>query len=367
MRAPRFAVVAALLLLAGCGGTSAVQQRPSTTDSAAPSASPVSAVPAGRVDRIPVKAPRAMVVSQDGRRLFVSSGGFDVPAGAWSVDTSTGSTGRFAAVAGFTPRQLAIDADGARLYLSLVPSTSSQHGGRVVVMDTGTMTVRATSADLGDRIPGGVAVSPDGASVYAASNDGQSGCVLKRLDPATLTERSSIAVGRYCDGPLGMSPDGRTLYAVVGDPKAAASGPSAAWSLVVIDTASGVVSRRLPVADGDAVYGLAVTSEGSRVLAVTASGGSSVVSVIDPAAGTVTASGPMARGCGLAVDPRGRLAFVGGVAPTGGPGLLVLDVATLKPVATLPAATFITQVAANPVDGTVYTDGTGGDAVEVFR
>jgi YVTN family beta-propeller protein len=164
----------------------------------------------------------------------------------------------------------------------------------VSVIDTSNDSVVATIPVSG-KYADGVAVSPNGAVVYVASESG----VVNVIDTATNTVTATIQVGNsgLADF-VAFSPDGSKAYVThyTGN------------SVTVIDTASNTVVADIAV---DSCYAVAVSPDGSRAY-VSGSGTVSVIdtssnSVIDTITNNAAGSG---TSTGIAVSRDGKLVYV---------------------------------------------------------
>ncbi|HKW44469.1 MAG TPA: GH92 family glycosyl hydrolase, partial [Candidatus Eremiobacteraceae bacterium] len=242
------------------------------------------------------------------------------------IDVASHATGA-PIIVGELPRALAVSPDGKRVYVS-------DNGANVVsVVDTNLRRVIAT-VSVG-RSPWGIGVTPDGATVWVANNGDDT---VQPIDTATLQAGKPIAVG-HTPETLTIVRDGSRLY--VADPgsddvtpvdlaRRAALAPIAVGmrpraitvspdgksiyasnygsaSVTPIDVATG---RALPaIHAGAAPRGLAVSPDG-KWLYVTDFGGGAV-SVVDAATGATVKSIPVGLNpVAVAFDPRGTTAFV---------------------------------------------------------
>jgi YVTN family beta-propeller protein len=215
-----------------------------------------------------------------------------------------------------SPFGLAVSPDGSKVY---VTNFLSPFGGGVSVIDTASNTETAAIPVGGSSIPGnppfGVAVTPDGSKVYVADADDPFHNVrftpVSVIDTASNTVTASIPIGPVPVPQLGgsvpfgvaVSPDGRTVYVT----------SRALNTVSVIDTASNMVTATIPV--GLDPVGVAVTSDGSKVYVANA--GSSTVSVIATATNTVTATIPVGtepQAFGLFIGPAPKFAGTPGKA-----------------------------------------------------
>lgn len=235
-------------------------------------------------------AARTAAVRQrvDPCRAFVANSN----AGTVSViDTSSDAVVATLAV-GATPASPAVSADASRVY---VPNTGSD---TVSVLSVATNAVVGTIA-VGDA-PTCAVVTPDGERVYVGCGSG----LVSVIDTAIGATVSVISVGAPSTGSVGglaISPDGAHVYALWGD-------------LVVIDTATDTVAASLYA--GNTTTGLAVSPDGARVYVSCAFGYGAfsfygVVTVVDTAAQAVSSViGTWSLPTSIVVAPDGAFAYV---------------------------------------------------------
>ncbi len=217
---------------------------------------------------------------------------------------------------GSGPVGVAVTPDGSTVYIT------NQRANTVSVIDTATNTVIGSPIPVGSG-PWGVAVTPDGSAVYVANFVANTVSVI---DTATnMVIGSPIPVG---SGPVGVAvtPDGSTATnMVIGSPIPVGSGPvgvavtpdgstvyitnQRANTVSVIDTATNMVIGS-PIPVGSNPLGVAVTPDGSTVY-VAHNAAPGTVSVIDTATNTVIATIPVGiLPWGVAVTPDGSTVYV---------------------------------------------------------
>ena len=145
----------------------------------------------------------------------------------------------------------------------------------VTVIDTRTNAVVGAPIPVGGA-PWGVAVSPNGASVYVTNiNSG----TVSVIDARTNTAAATFHAGTYPFG-VAVSPDGTRLY--VGNYNQSAS------TVTVIDVATGATVAAIPTAttpNSFATRGVAVSPDGKKVYALNI--GPDAIRVIDAATNAV--------------------------------------------------------------------------------
>jgi YVTN family beta-propeller protein len=181
-------------------------------------------------------------------------------------------------------------------------------GDRVWVVDTARNRVTATIR-VGNG-PEGVAMTPDGRTVYVANYDSKTVSVI---DTARNRVTATIPVSAEPEI-AAVTPDGRTVY---GSGTVHVAGPS--FGVFVIATATNTVTATIPAEDA---VGVAVSPDG-RMLYVTHMG-KAPISVIDTATNKVTATIPFQEATDIAVSPDGRTLYTGDSSA----GLVVIATAT---------------------------------------
>jgi len=233
--------------------------------------------------------------AQQGLLLYVPNGVGD------SVSVFQTTAGGLAPVTtitpfGNSPEQAAVRADQAFAYVT------SNLTNEVMVVDTATHTI--VQAIGGVTGPRGIAVSPNGQKVYAASNTGGVNTVSAyAADPVTgqLTFQAAIATGANTQPRrLAFSPDGARLY-VANQGNLGANG-----SIAVVDTATNAIVAT--VATGGQLTDVAVNPAGTRVYATSTTNQVFVVDTSTNAVVATPATGGDARG--VAVSPDGTRFYV---------------------------------------------------------
>jgi YVTN family beta-propeller protein len=238
------------------------------------------------VDTIQVASgPFSVAVLPDGSKAYITSPGSNTVS---VIDTATNKVTTTVAVT--SPEGAAVSPDGRLLYIASPPS-------QLVVIDTATNTVVSSPTAI---IPG--ASGAFGVAVSTGLGSGGDIFVTNRLSG----NLSISIVGTWTNFPLGVSapaevavtPDGNTAYIANG------AFPSvAAFSLL-----ANMVGAPIVVGPTGAVFGVAVSPDGTKVYATWPN----FVSIIDTATNTLTATkipvgtNPM----GLSVTPDGSKVFV---------------------------------------------------------
>jgi PQQ-dependent catabolism-associated beta-propeller protein len=276
------------------------------------------------------KRPRGIKVSPDGKSLYMALSGSpnagpgvdektlpppDRSAdGIGEMDTATNQLKRIIH-AGNDPEQLAVSADGTRMYVA------NEDAAEVSVVDLKSGTVIAT-AKTGDE-PEGVAIRPDGKVVYVTSEgDGD----VAALDTATNTVLKRIPVGHRPRG-IGFLPDGSRAFVTLENDGA----------IAVIDSVRHEFLQTIQLGDAGATprprpMGIAVRPDGSMIYVTTGSFGR--LFFIDPAKNQPSGSIPVGqRPWGVGLMPDGRTLYT-----ANGPSndVSVVDVMTEQVVKKIP-------------------------------
>ena len=292
--------------------------------------------------------PLGLALAPDGRYLLVSNNGQGIQSLA-VVDTQSRTVVQ--TVPYPSPEALflgvVVSPDGRRAYAS----SGGNNTIRVYDLDRGRLTERDPIA-LGDRktriYPAGLALSPDGQTLYAALN--LEGAVAVIDLPGTMRARLRLPwAGRRDDaGPLpyAVTLTGSTLYV-------------SEWNgggVTVIDVDRLAVLRHIPT--GAHASALVRSPDGARLYVANAT--SDTVSVIDTGTetviGTVTLGPYPAAPMGslpnaVVVSPDGQTLYV---ANGGNNDVAVVDTASLQVRGLIPTAWFPSALALSPDGRTLY-------------
>lgn len=238
------------------------------SNSLGPSVSVISAATDAVTATIPVNGePQQVVIDPSGAFAYVVSTNGYVTQIATATDTVTGTV-----AVGGTPRALAVSPDGTTLYVSNFTSSVS-------VINTATLTVSSV-IDTGETQSWAIAVTPDGSQVYVAYNHGVN--VLESdvavISTATDQVTARVPVSPVQDSLEGMAvaPDGSSVYVTVGDQH----------EVAVISTATNTVSATITGLEQP--VGVAVNAAGTTAWVSQLNAGNGSVAVIDTATDTVT-------------------------------------------------------------------------------
>jgi len=221
------------------------------------------------------------------------------------------------------PYGVAVNPDGTSVYVT--------HWDTVSVINTATNNVTATVPVGGGSY--GVAVTPDGTKVYVASSFFNDNVYVIN----TATNKVTATVEVVDPYGVAVNPDGTKVYATSGN-----------GSVSVIDTGTDTVTATVPV--GSVPNGVAVSPDGTKVYVANEVSGT--VSVIDTSTNTVTATVNIGYGSyGIAVTPDGTKVYVTKrISHT----ISVIDTATNKVKATINVGKWLNGVAVTPDGAKVY-------------
>lgn len=289
----------------------------------------------------------ALLIAGLGTTAFAQTFAYVVETGLQDVaviDTSTNTV--VAQIPVPEPFRVVLSPDGSRAYVGSV-HRSPAISVFVTVIDTATNAVIANIQTTNSL--SGLAVSPDGATLYATELTPSDVAVI---DTATNSITSRITVpdshGPHSGGlfPV-VSPDGTRLYV----------GNGGFGDIYIIDTASGTIIDTIaeipanPALAGNDIglNAVAVSPDGTRLYA-TNHNGVLGVSVIDTATNVEIGSIPQPGMAQLAVSPNGSQIWACGIFD-GGP-FYVLDTATFAVTTLSDASSAWFQAALTP-DGTL--------------
>ena len=277
------------------------------------------------------KRPRGIKVSPDGKSLFVALSGSPnagpgvdpktLPPpdrnadGIGEIDAATYKVKRIIH-AGADPEQLAVSADGTRLYVA------NEDAAQVSVVDIPSGTVIAT-AKMGDE-PEGVTIRPDGKVVYVTSED--EGAVYA-IDTGTNKVLKKVMVG-HRPRSIGFLPDGsRAFVSLENDGAIAVVDSKAHRFLHLIQlTGTGKTPKARPM-------GVLVHPDGSTVYVTTGSFGKLFFVAPNTAKATDVSMEVGQRPWGIGLSPDGKTIYT-----ANGPSndVSVVDLATKTVVKKIP-------------------------------
>ena len=194
-------------------------------------------------------APSAVAVNQAGTRAYVTNSGTNSVTVLNTTNNTVVTTIRTGM--GAAPNAVAVNAAGTRAYVTTAGNLLSPAG--LTVIDTTTNRVVTTIRTGIGNTPNAVAVSPDGTRVYVTNRGSNTVSVV---DTTTNKVVGTVAVGPKPTA-VSVTADGSAAY-VVSEPD----------QLTVIDTRTNSVVTTLSIdsAAESGAHGIAVTSDGSRML-----------------------------------------------------------------------------------------------------
>jgi YVTN family beta-propeller protein len=225
------------------------------------------------------QTPFGFAANRTGTRVYVATNDGNSLGSIAAIDTSTNTiASQIAAPFGALPFMPAVSPDGSRLYVGDLGTAD------VGIYDTGTNAYLGSIALSGSA--NGVAISPDGLTLYVCDNGG-----LSYVNTATRTEATFQPIGGGC-ADVTLNPAGTTAYITSNFGSTTSPG-----SVEAVNTATHAVLAVVRV--GNLPEGIAVSPTGTEVYVANAASGS--VSVISTASNTVTntiavGSGPYAFG-----------------------------------------------------------------------
>src|SRR5881409_1665299 len=266
------------------------------------------------------KGPHGLVVTPDGRKVYVSSDGASTVS---VIDTATDRVVASIEV-GANPHGLAVSGDGSRV---LVLGWGSN---RALVIDTAL-----------DRVIGAVPVaqphngtlSRDGRTAWVASQQ-QGATALVRLDLATWKEMARVPLDKTPRG-LELSPDGRRIFFTLAGVDA----------IQVLDTATNEIVTQIPV--GTSPHYTPFTPDGRWALAVIQGPGE--LGILDTTSNTLAGTVAVGKTPHWSTSSSdGRMAYVTNESSN---DTSVVDLANRTVTATIPVGNAPRKIAVQPVPG----------------
>jgi YVTN family beta-propeller protein len=289
-----------------------------------------------------VDTPQGIAVSPDSRKVYVANRSANTVS---LINTATNSLLFTTTLpSGMVPQALVTSPDGKRVYVA-------GGAGGVAVLDAATtawlQTLAVNAGGGGPENPHGLAISPDGRTLYVT--DDHAGGEISAVDLASGTVSQHIGFGATAI-PQGVAanPNGHEIYVAVAD--ATSSGMD---RVHVIDLATWTSSSFIPY--GPPV-GIAVKPDGSMVYVTSGN----VVTYFNTATDQVTGIGGLSNAKGIAISPDGQRLFV---ANKTGNSVAVLDANSNALLAWIVTGSSPVGVAIGP-DGThAYVSNAGSDTL----
>src|SRR5262245_6352366 len=270
------------------------------------------------------KGPHGLVVTPDGRKVYVSSDGASTVS---VIDTAADRVVARIEV-GANPHGLAVPGDGSRVLVS------GWGSNRALVIDTAT-----------DRVIGEVPVaqphngtlSRDGRTGWVASQQ-QGATALVRLDLTAWKEVARVPLEKTPRG-LELSPDGRRVFFTLAGVNA----------IQVLDTTTDRIAAQIPV--GASPHYAPFTPDGRLSLAVVQGPGE--LGILDTANNTLAATVVVGKAPHWSTSSSdGRTAYV---TNEGSNDVSVVDVASHTVTATIPVGNAPRKIAVQPGSGAAAT------------
>jgi YVTN family beta-propeller protein len=268
---------------------------------------------------VPAGTPGTMVVSPDGRFLYVTN--LQGASSAVSViNTATKAVTSIPLGVTLSPDHILITPNGKEVYVSgQLISGGTTSDSVVVAINTANHTASSpivVGSGYSDN-PGNMVITPDGSRIYV---DGYTGTGLPVANEVAVinTATHSVTGNILLDGPgsLVVSPNGGKVY--VGTPGA----------IDVISTGSNTVTAAIPETGGSPQAGMVISPDGSHLYAEF---NPQNISIIDTAtnavAGTISTPSYGLQFSGAAISPDSQHLYIPTITQDGN-ALLVFDTTT---------------------------------------
>ncbi|MBB3753209.1 YVTN family beta-propeller protein [Mycolicibacterium sp. BK634] len=348
---------------------------------------PLAVTPGGTVTPIDAGTGiRSLAISPDGKRVYVLNGNTNGSGAVTVIDTATKKVTATIGVK-LNPQDLAVSPDGRYVYVtdSTYSTNTTPGGGAVQVIDTATNSV-ATTITLSSASTAGVAVSPDGSTIYAVDTSYWGSCtdvcnngslkVISTADNSVGATITSYGFSPSFHNQTGLvfSPDGARLYVTGRLFTRQTDGSFTESSVVaVVNTADNAIAKTITVGGFNvATEGVAISPSGNRLYVVSnnpadtssvISDTGSMVSVIDTATGVVTATIPIGLAGtfkDLAISPDGKTLYAASYFTN---TVTVINTVTNKVTNTIRNIYGAGPIVTSPDGGTVYAGANGGGKV----
>ncbi|MER7752295.1 hypothetical protein [Kitasatospora sp. NPDC097643] len=308
------------------------------------------------------------VVSPDGSKAYVVATEADNTVKVKAVNTRTDAvTGQVTLGTTTWSVYAALSSDGSRLYVLNGPQLTVVNTASLTVVSTVALPDQPRQAGWSAGTVTGLVVSPDGTTVYVAQNGptayrqfGQ-GRVLT-FATAQQAFTGSVQVSASFTGSVVVRPNGRDVY--VGGNAGVLHLSTAGGAPTVVGTVTGTATA--------VEYDLALTPDGSKLLALAGGAGGGQGDLINPATDTVTKHVTLTAGYADLHAPRasadGSRFYVAQEDYNAGPSVLSLDAVAGTTVAdetVSPDEEQINGLAAGPDGHTLYVGGTIGSSAKL--
>lgn len=223
--------------------------------------------------------------------------------------------------------------------LGYIVDSGAMDLGDIEVFDPQTNTVLSTIHTFPN--PGGLALTPDGTTLYTVGDTGR----IVAIDTGSLQVRATLPIGSPV---FAVDASGTSLYA------------STSTGLTAFDTHTNAATATVPISGG--VTGIAVDPAGHQLYVTVQSG---PVSVVDTATNTVTATITAVTDPSTVVfNGDGSRAYI---TDTADENITVLNTATSAVVATIPVGHPLDDIAVTPDGAKVYGTDTFGRTIVVVN
>src|SRR2546430_6593279 len=270
------------------------------------------------------KGPHGLVVTPDGRKVYVSSDGASTVS---VIDTAADRVVASIDV-GANPHGLAISGAGSRVLVS------GWGSNRALVIDTA---VDRGSGEVPVAQPHNGTLSRDGRTAWVASQQ-QGATALVRLDLITWKEMARVPLDKTPRG-LELSPDGRRVFFTLAGVNA----------IQVLDTATNRIVTQIPV--GASPHYAPFTPDGRWALAVVQGPGE--LGILDTANNTLAGTVAVGKAPHWSMSSSdGRTAYVTNESSN---AVSVVDLASRTVTATIPVGNAPRKIAVQPFSGAGVT------------
>lgn len=240
---------------------------------------------------------------------------------------------------GPSPFSMVAKPDGSKVYVANYQSLPS---GTISVIATDTNTVVDTFTVPSLQGVAELAISPDGSTLYANSENNDVVAVLSTADGSTI---ATIPIGNRTGG-MAVSADGSRLYTSVLGSTTSSEGPG--QTVAVASTATNTVTGTITL-QGEFPGYLVFGPGGDYLYVVTES---TTVSVVDVSQQATVASIVIGSPLGIVIGPDGHNVYVSNSDAAGNTSVSVVALSSNSVTGTLPGGTGAGQLAALKVNPT---------------
>jgi DNA-binding beta-propeller fold protein YncE len=277
---------------------------------------------------------------------------------------TTGTTAYYVTNTSYKTMQVAYyDNNGAQLSPAAGTTLATGESTEFQISDGNSVTVHFNPANVshqgviqayGANNPYGVAVSPDGETIYAVETGGRSVLTFRDIESGLVTASVELSPTNQDASALAATPDGTRVYAL-----------DVSGKVSVVSTASRTVTGTVSLGNVAGAYQIALSPNGKNAYITTWTGSQAYVSVLDTDPSSANYNSVVAEvnlggggAVGVAVNPSGTRAYV--TTTTGYVRVIDTGTNTLSDSIPLSGAT---GVAVSPDGNTAYVAFGGGLAV----